>query len=246
MQKSCIFLVAYCLGIFTLAQASPIGTYERRNLNKAIKAIKDLPDDADKLTALQKNGVKASNYLLKFFNKSITEVENAMMVADEAMLQFRGQTDSLDLTKFKYTKQFIANHTRAKSYLLAARRDLVSLSTKQVHLCNNIEISINSWEDQHASFLIKNQFKQLKRLIQETKTKFESIHKNIDQIYTAFIKNTDEFEGQLKNAQENGTTEYNLWTNLVENSYNNNDDNSTVTIGEVIAALSKCSGEILF
>merc|ERR1712062_588536 len=217
MHKSTIFLLTYCVGIFAVLPAA--SESEKNRLTREIKGINTITDDGEKMKLMQKYGVDTATHFLKFFQKAIDDVEPSVKEIGTATREFKAGIDSLDLEKFNDTKTFIGHIDEAKNLLLEAKRDFVALTSKVIPLCKNIEIGIENWQAEHEKILLKNQFKQLTRLIGEIKMKLE-----------AFIAK----------ALKEGTPEYASWTNLIKGSH---DGNSTTTVGMVIAAIFDCSDQ---
>jgi len=246
MLKSSVFLLTYCLGTFALLQAATIPSEcDLKCLTTKIQEIKGMPNDVEKVKEVQKYGVETAKYLLKYTNKTMFELEAKVNEAGIAMRNMKAETDSLDFAIFESTKAFVKEFIEAKNFLLAAKRDLVSLSTKLILLSKNIETNIDNWQEEYADLLLKYQFTELNRIIEETKTKLVSAEKNIKEIYLIYDGSRTEeelesFRKQLWKGTNTNKKEYKAWTKIIKESYNDG-NNSTVTIGEVIAAITKCS-----
>jgi len=142
-----------------------------------------------------------------------------------------------------------------KLHLLNIKRDLVSHASKIILLCKNIEINIESWQDDYAAILLKNQFKQLTRMIVESKTMLESTSEKFDPlIIKDIIKRMDEFKQTIDNALNKKSVEYKRWTKKIKDFFpqsgfmewsgfsNPEPITVTVTLGKIIGDISKCSG----
>jgi len=246
MLKSSVFLLTYCLGTFALLQAAIIPSkIDLKTLTTKIQEIKRMPNDVEKVKEVQKYGVETAKYLLEYTNKTMFDLEAMVNAAGIAMRNMKAETDSLDFAVFESTKAFVKEFIEAKNFLLAAKRDLVSLSTKLILLSKNIETNIDNWQEEYAELLLKYQFTELNRIIEETKTKLVSAEENIRQIYAIYDgsrteRELESFRKQLWKGTDKNKKEYKAWTKIIKESYNDG-DNSTVTIGEVIAAITKCS-----
>merc|ERR1711962_1709928 len=237
MHKSTIFLLTYCVGIFAVLPAA--SESEKNRLTREIKGINKLTDDGEKMKLMQKYGVDTATHFLKFFQKAIDDVEPSVKEIETATREFKGGIDSLDLEKFDYTKTFIGHIDEARNLLLEAKRDFVALTSKVIYSCKNIEISIENWQAEHEKILLKNQFKQLTRLIEETKMKLETFLAKFKDLSSVDLYDSSEgFRGNITKALKEGTPQYAEWTNLIKGSH---DGNSTKTVGMVIAAIFDCS-----
>merc|ERR1712156_713555 len=237
MHKSTIFLLTYCVGIFAVLPAA--SESEKNRLTREIKGINTLTDDGEKMKLVQKYGVDTATHFLKFFQKAIDDVEPSVKEIETATREFKAGIDSLDLEKFNDTKTFIGHIDEAKNLLLEAKREFVALTSKVIHLCKNIEISIENWQAEHEKILLKNQFKQLTRLIEETKMKLETFIAKFQNLYSVDSNDSSEgFRGNITKALKEGTPQYAEWTNLIKGSL---DGNSTKPVGMVIAAIFDCS-----
>merc|ERR1712012_700195 len=240
MHKSTIFLLTYCLGIFAVLPAT--SESETKRLRREIKGINTITNDGEKMKQMQKYGVETATHFLKFFQTAINDVEPSGKEIETATREFKAGNDSLDLEKFNDTKTFIGHIDEAKNLLLEAKRDFVALTSKVILLCKNIEISIENWQAEHEKILLKNQFKQLTRLIEETKMKLETFMAKFKNLYSVDENDSSEgFRGTIAKALKEGTPEYASWTNLIKGSHDGN--STTKTVGMVIAAIFDCSDQ---
>jgi len=239
MHKSTIFLLTYCLGIFAVLPAT--SESETKRLRREIKGINTITNDGEKMKQMQKYGVETATHFLKFFQTAINDVEPSVKEIGTATREFKAGIDSLDLEKFNDTKTFIGHIDEAKNLLLEAKRDFVALTSKVIYSCKNIEISIENWQAEHEKILLKNQFKQLTRLIEETKMKLETFIAKFQNLYSVDSNDSSQgFRETIAKALKEGTPEYASWTNLIKGSQ---DGNSTTTVGMVIAAIFDCSDQ---
>merc|ERR1712156_894198 len=237
MHKSTIFLLTYCLGIFAVLPAT--SESETKRLRREIKGINTITNDGEKMKQMQKYGVETATHFLKFFQTAINDVEPSVKEIGTATREFKAGIDSLDLEKFNDTKTFIGHIDEAKNLLLEAKREFVALTSKVIYSCKNIEISIENWQAEHEKILLKNQFKQLTRLIEETKMKLETFLAKFKDLSSVDLYDSSEgFRGNITKALKEGTPQYAEWTNLIKGSL---DGNSTKTVGMVIAAIFDCS-----
>merc|ERR1712062_587366 len=239
MHKFTIFLLTYCLGIFAVLPAT--SESETKRLRREIKGINTITDDGEKMKLMQKYGVDTATHFLKFFQTAINDVEPSVKEIGTATREFKAGIDSLDLEKFNDTKTFIGHIDEAKNLLLEAKRDFVALTSKVIFSCKNIEISIENWQAEREKILLKNQFKQLTRLIEETKMKLETFIAKFQNLYSVDSNDSSQgFRETIAKALKEGTPEYASWTNLIKGSQ---DGNSTTTVGMVIAAIFDCSDQ---
>merc|ERR1711962_1791801 len=240
MHKSTIFLLTYCLGIFAVLPAA--SESEKNRLTREIKGINKITNDGEKMKQMQKYGVETATHFLKFFQTAINGVEPSVKEIETATREFKASIDSLDLEKFNDTKTFIGHIDEAKNLLLEAKREFVAFTSKVIPLCKNIEISIENWQAEHEKILLKNQFKQLTRLIEETKMKLETFMAKFKNLYSVDENDSSEgFRGTIAKALKEGTPEYASWTNLIKGSHDSN--STTKTVGMVIAAIFDCSDQ---
>jgi len=184
-------------------------------------------------------------------------VEAKEKISNNAIRDLKAETDSLDLEQFEPTKIFVEKFFDAKLHLLNIKRDLVSHASKIILLCKNIEINIESWQDDYAAILLKNQFKQLTRMIVESKTMLESTTEKFDSlIIKDIIKGMDKFKQTIDKALNKKSVEYNRWTKSIKDFFPKGASMNplewfsspepitvTVTLGMIIGDVSKCSGQ---
>ena len=125
------------------------------------------------MKAFEKIGVEQVKGVIESSKKNVADVDAILKKADAALSSLKASTKSLDLEQFNFTKNFISEFNTARLNLFSARSDLVELSTTTVLLCENILIGIRDWQDEYSEALLKNQFVQLKRLIETSKTTLE-------------------------------------------------------------------------
>lgn len=203
--------------------------------NNAFSQFEELEDGAEKIKFMQKYGVDIVKHLLEFSKKNIAGMSNAVNDAYNAMTTLRVEIDSLNLEQFEASKSFISNFQNARINLQIVKRDVVSLASKIVLLCKNIESTIKNWQPQYATILLKNQFKQLKRLVEETKKKLESAKDKFDpKIIKGISKDMIDFHQTIEKALDNSTPQYGYWTKLIKKSYPINKPNVLEKIGQAV------------
>jgi len=195
-----------------------------------VSEISALKDDGEKITEMQKHGIETVEHLLTFSKKAIAG-QVIGQIKDEAVTVLVDKTnkdirdlkvaiDSLDLEKFEHTKTFIGSFNEARLNLLSVKKHLVSLSTKIVLLCKNIETNIDNWQDEYATILLKNQFTQLHRLIEETKEQIQGAKEQFDpSIIQAVSRELGTFHDTLKEALDTDSSRFKNWVSTVVQSY---------------------------
>jgi len=254
MTKSSKILLAYCFAIYTIHQVSslpfPLNNNEVETGQslplvtiKEIEEIIALNDAGEKMKLMQKYGVETVQHLMKFSQNTIEEVDVLVKESEIAIRNLKAQAKDLDLEQFNFTKNFISKFNDAKLNLLEARRELVSLASETVLLCDNIEIGIRDWQDEHAAALLKNQFTQLRRLIDETKIKLSSAREKYADLINTWLTINEEiatFKLKLNRATDTNTDEYESWTTKIRTAYISSA--SAVTAGMIIADIFGCLG----
>jgi flagellar biosynthesis chaperone FliJ len=248
------FLFGYCLAVFTIFQAvsfpaNDVFLLTRQNELVPLPTVEDieeimkLDNEGEKYARLQKHGVETAKHLIEYSKTTIKEVDELVKQSEEAILRLKAQSNALDLEEFEFTKNFLTKFNDARSELLKARRELVSLASKTVLLCNNIEITINEWQDEHAKRLLKSQFKQLARLIKVTKTKLTSAKDKYAVLIDTWVDMDEDiqiFKYKLKKATDDTSEEYKAWTTKVRaGSYGSV---GGLAVAMIIADCLGCSG----
>jgi len=248
MVKSITIISTYCFAMLIVFKA------ESRTITENIEQITPLTierieeilamnDPAKKLKLMQKYGVEACENLVKFSQDTIKEVDKLVAESENAIKNIKSQSITLNLEEFKFTKNFFANFNEAKLNLLDARRDLVSLASKTILLTNNIIIGIDNWEDEHAAILLKHQFTQLTRLVEETKSKVASAKEKYSALINTWLTIDEDialFKLKLSRAIDTHSEEYDKWTSSVRAaSYS---IAGGVTAGMIVADIFGCLG----
>jgi len=88
----------------------------------------------------------------------------------------------------------------------------VSLASKLILQSKQIQNSLDNWQDKYGNILIKAQFRQLTRVIEETKEKLKDVENKILDFNAGIRipKETSDFETLLIKAQKNTEEEYKL------------------------------------
>jgi len=197
-----------------------VKAFQDDQIQKYVAEIQALQDDKDKISTVQKYGVKTIKQLLAFIQETINVVDAKVKTSNIDLRNLKSETDSLDLEQFEHTKTFVEKFFDAKLNLLDIKRDLVSLTSKIILHCKNIEINIENWQDDYATILLKNQFKQLTRMIVGSKTMLESATEKFDSlIISDIIMKMDVFKQTLVKALNKQSMEYKRWTNNIKSYY---------------------------
>jgi len=201
-------------------QKREVKVFQDDQIQKYVAEIQALQDDEDKISTVQKYGVKTVKQLLAFIQETINVVDAKVKTSNIDLRNLKSETDSLDLEQFEHTKTFVEKFFDAKLNLLDIKRDLVSLTSKIILHCKNIEINIENWQDDYATILLKNQFKQLTRMIVGSKTMLESATEKFDSlIISDIILKMDTFKQTLIKALNKESYEYKKWTNTIKSYY---------------------------
>jgi hypothetical protein len=259
MVKSCTILMVYCLAIHTIFQVAGFPTVfevEKKGppsegpisltplvTIEDIEACNEIKDKAEQINCLQQIGVEQARNLLNYANITVEEVDELVRQSQIAIAQLQAQSRDLDLEKLEFTNNFITKFKDAKSNLLAARRDLVTLASETVLLCDNIEILIADWQDKHAIILLNTQFDNLRRLVEKTKTRLSSARGKYAALIDTFLtmnENIELFKTKLHRASDKNSAEFRRWSSAIRATYISG--NSVITVGMVIADIFGCYG----
>merc|ERR1712223_2009457 len=96
--------------------------------------------------------------------------------------------------------------------LLDARRELVSLASETIQKCKKIELRINNWEEKYAARLYKSQFKELRRLVEKTKSTIKIAREKYDSLRKNWVKideDIETFKQKVDRALDRNSAEYN-------------------------------------
>jgi len=195
------------------------------------------------MNRIQKYGVDTVKNLMDFSQSTVKEVDALLKQSEVALIRLKAESATLNLEEFDFTKNFITKFNEAKLNLLEARRELVSLASETVLLCDNIEIGIRDWQDKYASALLKNQFNQLTRLIDETKTKLSFAREKYAALIDTWLTIDEDiavFKLKINKATDTSSEEYEAWTTKVRTAYISGA--SAVTVGMIIADVFGCLG----
>merc|ERR1712038_875189 len=259
MVKINLLPLAYFLAIFTIFHAASLPLTDTRSYGAAIQNLNSIPielptveeieeimalnDPAKKMNRIQKYGVDTVKNLMDFSQSTVKEVDALLKQSEVALIRLKAESATLNLEEFDFTKNFITKFNEAKLNLLEARRELVSLASETVLLCDNIEIGIRDWQDKYASALLKNQFNQLERLIDETKTKLSFAREKYAALIDTWLTIDEDiavFKLKINKATDTSSEEYEAWTTKVRAAYISGA--SAVTVGMVIADIFGCLG----
>ena len=198
------------------------------------------------MKAFEKIGVEHVKQVIESSKNNVADVDKILKQADAALSSLKASSESLDLEQFNFTKNFISEFNTARLNLFSARSDLVELSTTTVLLCENILIGIRDWQDEHSEALLKNQFVQLKRLIETSKTTLEKAKGKYETLIAAWINmsaDIEQFKTKINQALRKGTDENERWqSNLRGAVYG---PAAGVTVGMIIADVFGCLGEYI-
>lgn len=243
MVKSNIILLTFCLAISTIFQAACFPAFEYEDIVvptssfeyseevtspgplptiEDIEEIMTLDDEGEKMKRLQKYGVEQAEHLLKFAQKTVSEVDDLVKQLEIAITKLKVESKDLDLEKLKFTNDFISKFSEAKIDLLSARRDLVTLASETVLLCDNIEIVIKDWQDEHAAILLKTQFKDLRRLIETTKKRLSFAREKYAALIHTFLTMNEDiaiFKVKLDKMSDTNSAEYKRWSSNIRAVY---------------------------
>ena len=137
---------------------------------------------------LQEQGAGVAEKIIRVTQKALTEIDILLEESETAMRNLRLSSQTLDLQEFNVTRDFFARFNVAQVNLLDARKELMELASETVNLCEKIEIGIANWQDEYEDILLKNQFKQLRRLLEVTRTKLDSAKTKYASLIETWIK----------------------------------------------------------
>jgi len=210
-----------------------VKAFQDDQIQKYVAEIQALQDDEDKISTVQKYGVKTVKQLLAFIQETMNVVDAKVKTSNIDLRNLKSETDSLDLEQFEHTKTFVEKFFDAKLNLLDIKRDLVSHTSKIILHCKNIEINIENWQDDYATILLKNQFKQLTRMIVGSKTMLESATEKFDSlIISDVIRKMEIFKQTLTKALKKESIEYKRWTNTIRSYYKSSQASCLERLGE--------------
>jgi len=242
MPRSTIILLAYCFAMTNVLHAAILPIQKLPTIGD-IERVMSLDNPAEKMKFMQKYGVDTIEHLLKFAQNTVDEVDEMVRQSEAAIKRLREESKDLNLEEIEFTNTYIAKYNEAKVKLLEARRELVALASETVHICEQIEIGITDWQDEHAVVLLKHQFLVLERLIEKTKTRLT----NAKEKYTALIntwidmdKNIAIFKTKLNHMSDSESEEYQKFVTTIRASYISGA--SALTVGMVIADIFGCFG----
>lgn len=254
------FLVAFCLVVFikchvyalpaieTVQDENNFPTIDAGNFNaediKKIEEILNKPGNVDdKVKVLQEMGAGTVQLIMNVTQKALGEIDVLLEDSENAMRELRSQTKKVEVLVFNVTRKFFKQFNDAQLNLTSARRDLLALAHETIHICNSIEKGYDTWQDEHKVILIKERFKQLRRLLEKTKTRLDSAKKK----YIALIKTWNDidadieiFNAKLSAVAERSTSEFKKREKTLRAAAYS--AGTAVTIGMIIADIFGCFG----
>jgi len=187
--------------------------------NEALAGVaKGLENDGDfseikELFETGDNGLKFATKLLGFSKDTVEEIDELFEEAEESISNIKAKSSAIELEKFNFTRIFFDNFNSAKMELLAARTELLSLSLKTDHACENLQILFQYWDDTTPE-MIKQQLKIMKRLLDESTVAL----KNAKEKYASLLGIWNSIKGDITNFQtkiqamtEEESEEYKNW-----------------------------------
>lgn len=243
LLKPTTILLVTCLGISLVCHTTSLPLVESPSLESIID-ISKISDKGERMKAFEKSAVEQVGQIIKSSMNTVADVDELIKKADAALNSLKASSESLDLEQFDFTKNFISEFNTARLNLFSARSDLVELSTTTVLLCENILIGIRDWQNEHSEALLKNQFVQLKRLVEMSKITLEKARGKYETLITAWINmsgDIEQFKTKINQALKKGTDENERWQKNLRNGVYGT-VNSFVTAGMIIADIFGCLG----
>jgi len=192
---------------------------------------------------LQEQGAGVAEKIIRVTQKALTEIDTLLEESETAMRNLRLSSQTLDLQEFNVTRDFFARFNVAQVNLLDARKELMELASETVNLCEKIEIGIDNWQDEYEDILLKNQFKQLRRLLEVTRTKLDSAKTKYASLIKTWVQideDIDVFNLKLSNALRTSTEDFERSVEKLRvASYGTA---TAVTVSMVIADIFGCFG----
>jgi len=214
---------------------------QNEDLVKLLKKCQNLPK-RERMRCVNEEGIDVLNKVIEMSQKALEEVDNLIEKSDAAMQKLRESNDFLDSRISNIIENYTTEFNEKQLKLLKARQQLVSLASDTVHFCNKIEISINNWEEEYAAIISTTIFKQLKRFIQNTKTKLADARIEYDDVMGFYQKMVDDLKTwqiQVKTAAKRNPEEYEKIQVELKEKKNNL---SSWRIGLVFADIFGCFG----
>merc|ERR1711976_262326 len=176
-----------------------------------LDALKNRSSDAEKMQFLQEEGVEIVNELLKMAEKTLEEVDDLLEKSDAEMDKLRESYAVLDLQESEFMERLLSKFRNAKTDLLKARVELVSLASDTVHFCKKIENGIEGRADEFAAILHKVQFKQIMRFLKNSKTKLMNSKEKYGALLKTWLHIKDDlatFQAKVKKQSTSNEKQY--------------------------------------
>jgi len=216
----------------------------------SIEEILEAQENGETMEVLEKKAIEVMTKSIEVSQNTTRLIDKLMKESQIALINLRAHSKYLDLEQFEFTKNFFARFNKAQLDLLDARRDLFSLASKTIVICNNIEIGINNWQYDYAAILLKNEFRQVKRLIMETKTKIHSAKGKYEALIQTWVKIDEDirvFNQRLTQGIQMQEREYNARARKLRTTAYVTA--TAVTVGtiilDVLGCLGACTGAML-
>jgi len=197
---------------------------DQEDLKELLKELEKLPSKQLKLQLLKKKGVEVVAKIIKMSQKTLAEVDKLIEESDSAMKNLRYSFRNIDLKEQNFTRTIFTRFNDAQLDLLDARRELVSLASETIQKCKKIENGINYWKEKYAARLYKSQFKELKRLVEKTKSTIKIAREKYDSLRKNWVKideDIETFQQQVDRALDRNSDEYkNMISKLKGDKYN--------------------------
>jgi len=209
----------------------------------SIEEILEAQENGETMEVLEKKAIEIMTKSIEVSQNTTKLIDKLMKESQIALINLRAHSRYLDLEQFEFTKNFFARFNTAQLDLLDARRDLFSLASRTIVICDNIEIGINNWQYEYAAILLKNEFRQVKRLIRETKTKIHSAKGKYKALIETWVKIDEDirvFNVKLTDGIKMEQTEYNARAKKLRVAAYSTA--GVMTVGTIIADIFGCMG----
>ena len=152
----------------------------------------------------------------------------------------------MDLERLDFIDKFFSGLRTPRLNLFSARNDLLEFSIETKHSCKNILIVIKDLQDGHLEVLLKQEFAQLKRLVETSKITLEKAKSRYETLITAWINvssDIDQFKTKIEQALQKGTDENERWQAKLRGAVYG--PAAGVTVGMIIADIFGFLGEYI-
>jgi tRNA threonylcarbamoyladenosine modification (KEOPS) complex Pcc1 subunit len=215
---------------------------DQEDIMKLLKELEKLPSKQRKLQLLKKSGVEVVAKIIKMNQNTLAEVDKLIEESDSAMKKLRYSFKNIDLQDQNFTRTIFTRFNAAQLDLLDARRELVSLASETIQKCKKIELRINNWEEKYAARLYKSQFKELKRLVEKTKSTIKIAREKYDSLRKNWVKideDIETFKQKVDRALDRNSAEYKRMISKLEED---KPDVGAWQIGAVFLDIFGCFG----